>query len=387
VGLWSWAKRVATEQQGQHEPVPIHLERTHDGYAFRLGLRAGIGGEETARIPIRSRLNDSPHPILKEVHWCEVGGQTLEAANPYALKSKVARLLESLAPARTLPLCFFRSPALDYELPVYEQHGEFVSPIVGGPNLKARDLAGVRRHVCRYLVSAGYVHHADEVVTGVLRPSDLSRVPPAAIFRSLADPDLWLPSVEGHSPDGPVVGVLGHAPELRRGSSRRRIGPGAADDAPAAPDVIALLRFVREEMRRARKVAEPDATYAVEVRADIWSATQLRTEDSGSRLAAYLTDDEDTRLELAVRRTGAGDYAVAIEDRSIKVFLADDLDTLAHTVGRYLASNDFLRSSAEVEIHSIPAERPERLDTDSIWTSGDAFAIATEPEEAHTQWS
>ena len=378
MGLWSWAKRVATEQV-VGDPVPIHLERTHEGYGFRLGVRAGIGGDETARIPIRSRLNESPHPILKEVHWCEVGGQTLEAANPHALRAKVARSLESLAPARTLPLCFFRSPALDYELPVYEDGGEFVSPVVGGPNLKARDLAGIRRHVCRYLVSAGYVHDPDEVVVGVLRPSDLSRVPPAAVFRSLADPDLWLPSVEGHSPDGPVVGILGHAPQLRRSERRRRVGPGDASDPPAAPDVIALLRFVREELRRARRVSEPDAAYAGEVRTDIWAAAERRTEDAGRHLVAYLSDGDSTRLELAVRRTGAGDLAVAIEDRSIKVFLADDADALARMVGRYLASHDFLRFSEEVEIHSTGAPRAERLETDSILTF--------EPKEARSSWS
>jgi hypothetical protein len=383
--LWRWVKRVVTEQ-GEHDPVPIHLERSHEGYAFRLGLRAGIGGEETARIPIRSRLNDSPHPILKEVHWCEIGGQTLEAANPYALKAKVARSLESIAPARTLPLCFFRSPAMDYELPVYEDDGEFVSPVVGGPNLKARDLAGIRRHVCRYLVSAGYVHHADEVVVGVLRPSDLSRVPPAAVFRSLADADLWLPSVEGHSPDGPVVGVLGHAPELRR-SGRRRTAL-ADDAAPAAPDVVALLRFVREEMRRARQVKDPDAAFASDVRPDIWAAAELRSQDSGSRLVAYLTDDDSTRLELVVRRTGAGDVAVALEDRCINVFLGDDVDALARTVGRYLSTQDFLRFSEEVEIHATGAPRAERLEADSIWTSGDEIDVAAEPnKEAHSSWS
>ena len=68
-------------------------------------------------------MNPSPHPILKEIHHCEVAGQTLEAANVYALKAKVERLLETIAPARALPLCYFRAPAMDYELPVYEQGG------------------------------------------------------------------------------------------------------------------------------------------------------------------------------------------------------------------------------------------------------------------------
>src|SRR5918999_514012 len=146
---------VGAADSGEHEPVPIYLERAEDdGYAFRLGVRAGFGGQETARIPVQRRTNPDPHPILKEIHYCEVAGRTLEAANLYALQEKVGRLLEAIAPARTLPLCYFRVPAMDYELPVYEQGGELTSPVLGGPKLRARDLAGIRRNVCRYLVSA-----------------------------------------------------------------------------------------------------------------------------------------------------------------------------------------------------------------------------------------
>jgi hypothetical protein len=123
VGLLAWAGRVIADR-GEHEPVPIQLERVseHD-YTFRLGVRAGFGGGETARIPVSRHINPSPHPVLKEIHRCEVAGRVLEAANVYALKAKVARALETIAPGRTLPLCYFRAPAMDYELPVFEQGG------------------------------------------------------------------------------------------------------------------------------------------------------------------------------------------------------------------------------------------------------------------------
>src|SRR5439155_11362367 len=141
--------------RGEYAPVPIYLERTGErDYEFRLGLRAGFGGQE-ARIPVHSRPNAASHPVLKEIYHSEVAGQTLEAANLYALRAKVAALLESLAPARALPLCFFRAPTMDYEVPVYEEDGEIVSPVIGGPNLKAPDLAGIRQSVCRFLVTAG----------------------------------------------------------------------------------------------------------------------------------------------------------------------------------------------------------------------------------------
>jgi hypothetical protein len=371
VGLWSWAKGVVVER-GEHEPVPIHLERTgpHGGYAFRLGVRAGFGGQETARIPVGRRTNPAPHPVLKEIHYCEVAGQTLEAANVYALKAKVARLLEAIAPARALPLCYFRVPAMDYELPVYEQGGWLTSPVIGGPRLRARDLAGIRAQICRYLVSTGYVRDVEEVTVGVVRPRDLRRVAPAAVFRSHEDRSLWIPSVEGTSPDGPVVGVVGHAPQLRRSERRRAAGPSVEDTAPAAPDVVALLRYLRRSV---------EDVYASEVRSEIWGAAEQRTEAAGTHLVAHMSDDEATRLELPVRRTGAGDVAVAIQDRVINVFLAPDEDVLASQVGRHLAGAEFLRFAEEVEIHAAGPPRAERLGVEAIRSDN-------EPEEVHA-WS
>jgi hypothetical protein len=375
LGLWQKTKRVMTET-GLDVPVPIDLERAPDGgYAFRLGVRAGIAGQDTARIPISVRTNPAPHPILKEIHSCEVAGRTLEAANVHALRAKAGRLLEQLAPGHKLPLCFFRAPAMDYELPVYEEHGEYVSPIIGGANLKAHDLAGIRRHVCRYLLNAGYVARAEEVTVGVLRPSDLRRVPPAAVFRSLDDSDMWLPSVEGSSPDGPVVGVMEEAVRLRR-SERRRAGAGPAGTAspPAAPDVVELLRFLRTELARSGGLADPRSLYATEVRDEIWRDAERHTEDTGTRLTAYLSDAETTALEMPVRATGFGEVTTALADEGITVLLAADVSALAEVAGRYLEATGFLRFATEVEIHAAAPPRAERLDADTIWT-------ANEPEE------
>jgi hypothetical protein len=373
----SWVKAVIADR-GEHCPVPIFLERSADGdgYAFRLGVRAGFGGGETARIPVQRRMNDSPHPILKEVHWCEVAGRTLEAANVYALKEKVAGLLDGIAPARVLPLAYFRVPEMDYELPVYEDDGDIVAPVIAGPKLKARDLAGIRRHVCRYLVSSGYVASPEQVSVGVLRPRDLSLVDPACVFRSVADPDVWVPSVEGVSAEGPVVGVLESAARLAD-PERRRAGGGplAQDAAPAAPEVVSLLRFLRSEIERSSRLQiDTTALYAHDVQREVWAAAEARTEGAGFSLVVYLTDEEHTRLELNVRRTGAGDVCCAVESAGIDVFLAPDASALATCVGRYLHSGGFLRFSEEVEIHAAEPPRAERLEADDIFTH--------EPQEA-----
>ena len=382
--LWDWITDVVNDR-GEHSPVPIDLERGGNGhahgYGFRLGVRAGFGGGETARIPVQSRINESPHPILKEVHWCEVAGRTLEAANVHALREKVAALLDGIAPARVLPLAYFRVPEMDYELPVYEEDGEIVAPIIAGPKLKARDLGGIRRHVCRYLVSSGYVATPEQVSVGVLRPRDLRLVDPACVFRSLSDPDVWVPSVEGVSAEGPVVGVLENAariadPERRRAGG----GPMAQDAAPAAIDVVSLLRFLRAEMERSTRMEmDTDALYASEVRPEIWTVAELRTEPAGFTLVAYLSDDDTTRLELNVRRTGAGDVCVAVEHAAINVVLAPDADTLARAVGRHLNAAGFLRFPEEVEIHAAGPPRAERLEAEQIWTH--------EPEEVQSTWS
>src|SRR4051794_274959 len=94
------------------EPVPIALERNRQAavelgahnppdvpvYRFRVGLRAGFSGDASAAIPVFKRVNPHPHPILKEIFHCEVAGSELEAANVDALREKVARMLDVLAP-------------------------------------------------------------------------------------------------------------------------------------------------------------------------------------------------------------------------------------------------------------------------------------------------
>ncbi|MFL5884517.1 MAG: hypothetical protein ACJ77M_05560 [Thermoleophilaceae bacterium] len=390
MGLWRWIRDVIADR-GEHAPLPVFLEhgRGGEGYGFRLGVRAGFGGQETARIPVYVRVNESPHPILKEVHWCEVAGRTLEAANVYALKEKVAQLLDSLAPARTLPLAYFRVPEVDYSVPVYEDDGKIVSPVIGGPNLKADDLGGIRRVVCNYLMSAGYVTEPEAVTVGVVRPRDLSLVAPATVFRSLADPSLWLPTVEGVSAEGPVVGVLASATRIAEPERRRfGAGPAAQDAAPAAPDVLSLLRFVRAEMARSpqHRDMDVDAIYCSELRPEIWTVAEARTEDVGRTLVAHLTDDEQTRLELTIRHTGAGDVAAALFDSEISAFLAPDEDALARQVGRYLHQREFLRFADEIEIHSAAPPRAERLEAEEISTFGrDAddvrIAAGNRPEE------
>jgi hypothetical protein len=368
-------RRVMTDV-GQHDRVPIQLERDPDGgYGFRLGVRAGFGGHDTARVAIARRVNPDPHPILKEIHACEVAGRRLEAANVYALQAKVGALLEAIAPARALPLCYFRAPAMDYELPVYEDRGELSSPVLGGPRLRAPDLAGMRRHICRHLVAAGYVGEPDEVTVGVLRPSDLRRVPPAAVFRSLEDPEVWVPSVEGISAEGSVIGVLGRATRLR-GEERPRpaAGPSPPPRAPAAPDVVELLRFLR-----AADSGPQRALYASDVRPEIWAAAERRLQPLPRRAAAYLADDEGSELDLPIARTGFGELVVALHDRGICVFLAASEAELADAVGRYLAATGFLALTAEVELRDAEQPRPERLDPAAV-------AFHAQPGGAPSPW-
>jgi hypothetical protein len=330
-------------------------------------------------------MNRDPHPVLKEIFSCDVAGRTLEAANVFALQAKVAVLLDAIAPARTLPLCYFRVAPMDYELPVYEHEGRLSSPIIGGPKLRATDLAGIRQHICRYLVSAGYAREPDDVEVLVLRPRDLRLVAPAAVFRSSADPEVWIPCVDGISAEGPVVGVLERAPRLRH-PRRARLGAGPApgNASAAAPEIVSLLRYVRVELARGRPSLDPATLYATDVRPDQWALAEARLSDPHARLVAYLATDEGTHLEMAIRRSGAGESTTAIEERGISVFAAASDHELADAVGRYLTAQGFLRFAEELEIHPMQAPHAERLDADAIWTHGDDFGVgANESEEAH----
>src|SRR5205085_428362 len=178
---------------------------------------------------------------------------------------------------------------------------------------------------------------------------------------SLDDPDLWMPAVEGTSPEGPVVGVVSEATRLRRAERRLPIpGPRTTETAPAAPDVVELLRYLRTELQRRRVVDDGSALYASRVREDIWSQAERGAQDTGARLVAYLSDEEATTLELPIRRTGFGELATALHDRGgIAAFLAPDEDGLAGALGRYLAAEDFLRFATEVEVHAPQAPRAD----------------------------
>jgi hypothetical protein len=342
---------------GEEDPVPIALERANGGYAFRLGLRAGFGGGETARIPVSVRPNANPHPILKEVYSCEVAGQQIEAANVHALRARVAAQLDSLAPARTLPLVWFGVPRAAYELPAYEYGDEIVCPILGGSKLRAPDLGGMRALVCRHLISTGYVDDEDEVTIGVLQPRDLRRVPPAAIIRCEQDPGMWVPAVGGVSDEGPVVGLLDHAVALGgRGATRR-------EEVVIAPDVIALLRTLR---------GDPRGVYAEWVNDDAWAAAEAHTRAEPVNLVAHLTDG--TPLELAVRRTAVGELVTAVHDRGITLLVGADPAELAAVVGRRLAARGHLRRAQDVEIAATTQARPDRLDPGAISNSQEAHA-------------
>jgi hypothetical protein len=347
------------------QPVHVDLERNREAavemgarnppdmplYRFSLGVRAGFSGEAEACIPVYKRVNPHPHPVLKEIFYCEVAGTTLEAANVHALRKKVASMLETLAPAGSLPLAYFRVPELDYSLPVYEEGGKIICPVIAGPRLKAKDLATMRGHVYRYLFNAGYVSDQSHLEIQVVRPSDLRLVPPAAILSSLDDPELWFATVEGRSPEGLVIGLLGESTELEP-QERERAGVQQVSAPPAATDVASLLRLVGNELVEAGRVEDPFALYAREVRPEIWSRTEAVTDDAGHRLECWLEGetDEPAKLELPLRRTAAGELVTALEDQGICVFVAGAEAALAQKVGRYLSDQGFLRWEEAIEV-------------------------------------
>src|SRR5213596_1785528 len=114
MNLWTWTKRVVLDQTGGIEPVAVEIERNRGAvvelgaenppdvplYVLRVGVRSGFG-RVRAGLPVYRRENPSPHPVHKEIYQCEVAGKILEAANIYALREKVERQLDVIAPARS----------------------------------------------------------------------------------------------------------------------------------------------------------------------------------------------------------------------------------------------------------------------------------------------
>jgi hypothetical protein len=395
LSIWNEMKRIAADQTGGVERLEVGLERNPGArvelgaenppdvplFLLRVGLRSGFD-RTRAGLPVHRRENPSPHPILKEIYQCEVAGKRLEAANVFALRDKVERQLEVIAPARTLPLCYFRAPRFDYSLPVYQEGSKLVCPVLAGPKIKAEGLAELREPVLRHLRTAGYLGPGEDPEVLVVRPSDLRLVPPAAVVRSLDDPALWLPAVEGSSPEGPVVGLLSHPAELRV-SERRRRGPAAPDVPPSGPDVTALLRYLGVEMARRGRMLNPWSLYACDVRPEIWARTEEITDSTEVVLTAHLEGGGE--LTVPVRHTAAGESVAGIRERGISVFLAGDNEALCAAIGRYLEAQAFLVHGADLRTAAIAAPVSDSLDPDSIWTGSPEFTTSPDTQATEDQ--
>jgi hypothetical protein len=378
LSVWSFIKRTVTsETGGEPEPVPIGLERNADAaielgaenppdvhlYMLRVGMRSGFGQTE-AGLPVYRRINPSPHPILKEIYFCEVAGKTLEAANVYALRAKVQQALEAIAPAHSLPLGYFRAARFDYSLPVYEEGNHLTCPVLTGPSIRGRELADLRDPVTRWLRNAGYLAHEEEPEIQVVRPSDLRLVPPAALIRSIDDPEVWMPTVEGASPDGPVIGLLAHPAILQ--VAERRLAGTEPTAPPSATDVTGLLRYLGGELAARGHVLTPWSLYASAVRPEIWARTEEVTDPTNRSLQTFI--EGGSELRLPVCHTAAGEVCAALQEHGITVFLAGNDDGLATTVGRYLAEAGFLRHPEDIRLETQTPAPAESLDPDAIWT-------------------
>ena len=377
MSLVAWAKRVATDQTGGVEPIDVGIERVAGVpvelgaenvpgvplFVFRVGVEGGFGGTQ-AGLPVFRRANPDPHPILKEIYHCEVGGKLLEAANIQALRAKVQTQLEAIAPGHSLPLCYFRAPAFDYSLPVHEEGHHLVCPVLAGPKIKADTLAELREPVVRHLETAGYLAQGEEPEVLVVRPSDLRLVPPAAVIRSL-DGALWMPTVEGASPEGPVVGLLTHPAELVAEGRRRR---GAETDTPpSARDVSALLRYVGHEMAVRGALPSPWGLYASDVRPEIWARTEELTEPTRRELTGHLDGGE--QLVVPIRHSAAGESVGAMRSGdAITVFLAGDAESLCEAIGSHLTAQGFLRDARDLHVSVVYEAPVEALDPGAIWS-------------------
>ncbi|MEA2443686.1 MAG: hypothetical protein QOJ12_978 [Thermoleophilales bacterium] len=318
MGALSWARDVIADQ-GAVDPIPIAVEERAEG----CFLVAGVNGGAT-RIAVDRRPNPAPHPILKEINSCEIAGRTLEAESPDALRRKVAAMLESLAPAGVLPLAYFRAPAAAYELPVYEDDGHIVAHAFGGTRSRARDLAGLRAHVARHLVTAGYIAAEDDLQIGFIDPADLRLIEPAGVLRSVTDADVWMPWADRGAGGEPRVDRLGV-------------------DASLENDVLSMLAWARAELGA-------EGLYTAGVAPTAWRAASRGMSEAGVAIAADLDRGEQTRLELPMLRTADGALAVAVDCGGIDVFRADTPEALAAMVGLRLEECGFLASPERVEV-------------------------------------
>ena len=242
--------------------------------------------------------------------------------------------LEPIAPGRSLPLCYFRAPAMDYELPVYEHGLALVCPVLGGPKPEG---ARPRRHP-RLRSAATWSRRATcgrrTRCRGARAPSarPAPRRRPQPCFRSpRTSRSSGSPPSRASRPRARWSACVGHAAELGGASAAAGRRAARARTPPsAAPTSLALLRYLAAELGRAGSGLDPWTSTPPTSGPEIWAAAEARTEDAGAGSSRTSRDGESTRLELASAAHAArAIVAVRARGRGISVFLAADEDALA----------------------------------------------------------
>ena len=187
-----------------------------------------------------------------------------------------------------------------------------------------------------------------------------------------------MPTVEGASDEGPVVGLLAHPAELREGdaaAARRRTPP------PSAPDVTALLRYVGAEMvQSAARPAIPWALYASDVRPEIWARTEELTEPTTrARSSCHMEGGEHLECPMRHTRRRRARRRAAARRRDHRV--SRRRRRRAQRGRRPLPRRGGLpaRRRATCASETVSAPPAEALDPDAIWTGSRRLGASPAP--------
>ena len=216
--------------------------RLPPGSRGRLRRHAGGAAGVPARQPLPAP-DPQGDPRLRGGRQAARGRQHLRAPRQGRPQ------LETIAPGRSLPLCYFRAPAMDYALPVHEEGGDLVCPVLGGAQAQGRRpgrapepvvapprprrLPGLRARSPRSW-SSGRATCAWSTPAAVIRCLDAGALDADRRGHLARGPRRWPPRPSARA-----------APrERRRAARRRRPRPP-----PSARDVIGLLRYLRHRDR------------------------------------------------------------------------------------------------------------------------------------------
>lgn len=292
---------------------------------FSQVVREGV----KAALPVYWHPNPSPHPMLKEFYWTEVGGVRLEKGNLAALEKAIPEAIMGIVDFNTIPYYYLCLPSKE-RFPVYLSEGKLRLRLKPEPMFVADDIGQLRQKFTDYLLKLNKISAREEIEVELLLWKDLRVCLTAFAFCS---DNFWFPIFRYPSPKGItlVYDIIG--------KPSRFLSP---------EEVFDLRQELGLSLVSSRILRSPAELKMVEMREDIWQKIKEKMSPADCVLCYYV---DGTKMVLPVYQVRK-DFLTMENGKRAKVVFEADVEDLLRRFSVELSYNQ-----KGVNVSSLTAER------------------------------